>query len=63
MYAKWISEDKKIGPKFKEVTVIKKGEIKKIHAQKDDLYILKMDDSTFGWVKAEDIEVLETRDG
>jgi hypothetical protein len=64
MYAKWIDEDKYVGPKFRRACAIKKGEIRKVLAKHiDGSYLLegKYPDGggSFGWVNADQIELLD----
>ena len=56
MYAKWISEDKYNAG----LCVIKKGEIRKIHAKKGNNYILQGQNESgyFGWTNGKNIEVI-----
>ena len=61
MYAKWIAEDKYVGPKHRKVLTIKKGEVRKIHAKDGEKYILEGRDGEgyFGWTSADNLEILE----
>ncbi len=57
MYAKWIAEDK-----YNAGTcVIKKGEIRKIHAKSNNQYILESKNGKgyFGWIDEKDIELCQ----
>jgi hypothetical protein len=61
MYARWIDEDKYVGPKFKRVLAIKKGEVRKVHAKEGNHYILegrKGGTSSYGWCHADQIELV-----
>ena len=57
LYAKWIDESKYC----QGVCLIAKGDIREIHAKKDDDYILAGRDRSryFGWVNKSQIEILE----
>lgn len=61
MYAKWIAEDRYVGPKHRKILAIKHGDIRKIHAKKDNQFLLEATpgsgSQTYGWVDACDIEV------
>ena len=65
MYAKWIADDRYVGPIFHRVLAIKKGEIRKIHAKANgkDEYILEGRDGKgfFGWTSGKNLEILETK--
>ena len=63
MYAKWIAETVSAGPMGNKRILIKKGEVRKILAKKDGLFILegKGDSKSFGWVNPEEIQLLEQR--
>lgn len=63
MYAKWIAEDCYVGPSWKKTCAIKKGEIRKVHAKKEDSYILEGRDGKgyFGWTNAKNLEILESK--
>lgn len=56
MYAKWIAEDKVI----RGEVVIKNGEIRQVHAKKDNLYLLegRNGKGTYGWVNATNIKLM-----
>jgi hypothetical protein len=63
MYAKWIAEDYYAGPNHSKGILIKHGEIRKIHAKKEDDYILEGKDGKgyFGWVNEKNLEILESK--
>jgi hypothetical protein len=63
MYAKWISDDFFAGPKKTGHILIKKGEIRKVHAKKEDDYILEGRDGKgyFGWTNEQNLEILEEK--
>jgi hypothetical protein len=63
MYAKWIGEDRYVGPKWKRTLAIKNGDIRKIHAKDGDMYILMATPGSgyqfHGWVNGENLEIIE----
>jgi hypothetical protein len=63
MYAKWIGPDWWVGPKNGGKWAIKHGDIRKVHAKKDDQYILASEDGKgyFGWVNEKDVEICQEK--
>ena len=65
-YARWIDSDKYVGPNDdRKILAIKNGEVRRIHASIDGDYLLqgRNGNGLFGWVKANQIEVMENPDG
>jgi hypothetical protein len=62
MYAKWIGKDQYVGPKHRRVLAIRHGDIRKIHAKKDNQYIIEATPGSgsqyHGWVDGENLEII-----
>lgn len=61
MFAKWIGEDRYVGPKWRRTLTLKHNEVRKIHAKDGDLYLLEGIPGSgyqfYGWVDGKNLEL------